>query len=361
MLQKIQIGKRSISTLLNRKSPAIICLNHGQPIDVLNLNEFSVMPNRVVGKPSYEKELADESQLVGFDMLASPINPADINQIQGVYPLKPLLPAVGGNEGVGVVTHVGANVKGIQKGDWFIPAQAGFGTWRKQGVWHESQIQKIEKDVPLEFAATLSVNPCTAYRMLKDFVNLQKGEALIQNAANGGVGKAIIQLAHHWGLKTVNIIRKKGDYNATLKELYDLGATVVVSEEELVKVPQMNEIIKSKIGDLPKLALNAVGGDNATYMSRYLREGGTVVTYGGMSKKPVTVPTGSFIFKDHIFRGFWMTRWSEHNSKVNRKQMLLELCQLAKGGMFKVSVEKIPFTDFKKALTQEAKQLLIMS
>lgn len=38
--------------------------------------------------------------------LASPVNPADINQVQGVYPIKPSLPAVGGNEMVGEVEEV---------------------------------------------------------------------------------------------------------------------------------------------------------------------------------------------------------------------------------------------------------------
>ena len=38
-------------------------------------------------------------------VLASPVNPADINMIQGVYPLCPMLPAVGGNEGVGEVEY----------------------------------------------------------------------------------------------------------------------------------------------------------------------------------------------------------------------------------------------------------------
>lgn len=39
--------------------------------------------------------------------LASPVNPADINQVQGVYPIKLPLPAVGGNEMVGEVEEVG--------------------------------------------------------------------------------------------------------------------------------------------------------------------------------------------------------------------------------------------------------------
>lgn len=65
---------------------------------------------------------------VHFRMLASPINPADINQIQGVYPIKPPVPAVGGNEGVAEVLHVGSNVTSVKPGDWIIPSQAGFGT-----------------------------------------------------------------------------------------------------------------------------------------------------------------------------------------------------------------------------------------
>ncbi|VDN27365.1 unnamed protein product [Gongylonema pulchrum] len=39
-------------------------------------------------------------------ILASPINPADINQIQGVYPVKPPLPAIGGNEMVAKIEEV---------------------------------------------------------------------------------------------------------------------------------------------------------------------------------------------------------------------------------------------------------------
>jgi NADPH:quinone reductase-like Zn-dependent oxidoreductase len=40
----------------------------------------------------------------------APINPSDINQIEGKYPIKPALPAVAGNEGIGVVRSVGSQV-----------------------------------------------------------------------------------------------------------------------------------------------------------------------------------------------------------------------------------------------------------
>ncbi len=61
-------------------------------------------------------------------MIAAPINPADINMIQGVYPIGPQLPAVGGNEGVGEVLATGSEVKDLAVKDWVLPAKPGFGT-----------------------------------------------------------------------------------------------------------------------------------------------------------------------------------------------------------------------------------------
>ena len=60
-------------------------------------------------------------------MLAAPINPADINIIQGNYGTISALPAIAGNEGVGVVEEPGSS--SFSKGDWVIPAHPGFGEW----------------------------------------------------------------------------------------------------------------------------------------------------------------------------------------------------------------------------------------
>jgi trans-2-enoyl-CoA reductase len=65
-------------------------------------------------------------------MLAAPVNPSDVNVVQGVYPARPL-PAigsiqivageaepvfVGGNEGVAEVVNIGPGVEGLSDGDW---------------------------------------------------------------------------------------------------------------------------------------------------------------------------------------------------------------------------------------------------
>ena len=81
---------------------------------------------------SSRKETIALDELTGngvqVKMLAAPINPADLNMVEGNYALLPKLPAVGGNEGVGVVERVGADVKGLVAGDVVMAAAAGLGT-----------------------------------------------------------------------------------------------------------------------------------------------------------------------------------------------------------------------------------------
>jgi mitochondrial enoyl-[acyl-carrier protein] reductase / trans-2-enoyl-CoA reductase len=65
----------------------------------------------------------------------------------------------------------------------------------------------VPKDIPPYYAATLAVNPSTAYRLLHDFTKLKRGDVIIQNAANSMVGQAVIQLAREMGVITINVVR----------------------------------------------------------------------------------------------------------------------------------------------------------
>lgn len=86
------------------------------------------------------------------------------------------------------------------------------GTWCTSLVSRADLFLKLPtNNVSIDFAATLQVNPPTAYRMLRDFIPLSKDDCIIQNGANSGVGQAVIQLANAWGIKTINIIRSRYD------------------------------------------------------------------------------------------------------------------------------------------------------
>lgn len=52
------------------------------------------------------------------------------------------------------------------------------GTWRTEAVCKANEVIPVAKDISVISAATLSVNPCTAYRMLMDFVTLRPGKVI---------------------------------------------------------------------------------------------------------------------------------------------------------------------------------------
>ena len=307
----VKLTRRCLSSI---ESNTIVYSEYGDPNKVLKAER------RLIQGP-----LKDSEVLV--KMLMAPVNPSDINMIEGTYLLKPPLPAVVGNEGVAEVVEIGANVKSLKTGDWVIPSQAGFGTWRSHAVSDEETFLKIGNDIPPLSAATIAVNPTTAYRMLKDFVNLKPGDTVIQNLSNSAVGQSVIQIAKAWNIKTVNVVRNRDNLNELEEQLKNLGADHVVTEE-FMRTPEMKNVIKS-LGSPPKLAFNGVGGKSATELLRHLAPKGIMVTYGGMSRQPVTVPTGVFIFKEVKAVGYWNSQWNMENAdSPERVKMFEELCDM---------------------------------
>ncbi|XP_012888493.1 PREDICTED: trans-2-enoyl-CoA reductase, mitochondrial [Dipodomys ordii] len=329
---------------------ALVYGKHGDPAKVVELKNLELA--------------AVKGSDVHVRMLAAPINPSDINMIQGNYGFLPKLPAVGGNEGIGKVVAVGSSVTGLHPGDWVIPANAGLGTWRTEAVFSEEALIQVPNDISLQSAATLGVNPCTAYRMLMDFEQLQPGDSVIQNASNSGVGQAVIQIAAALGLRTINVVRDRPDIQKLMDRLKDLGAEHIITEEELRK-PETKNFFK----DIPppRLALNCVGGKSSTELLRHLAPGGTMVTYGGMAKQPVTASVSMLIFKDLKLRGFWLSQWKKNHGPDEFKKLILTLCNLIhKGQLTAPACSEVPLQDYQRALGASmepfvsSKQILIM-
>jgi mitochondrial enoyl-[acyl-carrier protein] reductase / trans-2-enoyl-CoA reductase len=148
--------------------------------------------------------------------LASPVNPLDLNIIEGRYSLiRPELPAVAGCEAVGSVERISSNVEHLKVGDRVIrfrmpSSDAANGVWAEWAIVDAGILLKIDPKIDLVCvsfwrretfpseqisAATLAINPPTAMALLREFVTLEVDDWVIQNAANSGVGRAVIQLA----------------------------------------------------------------------------------------------------------------------------------------------------------------------
>jgi NADPH:quinone reductase-like Zn-dependent oxidoreductase len=108
------------------------------------------------------------------------------------------------------------------------------GTWRSHLLATESSFDRVPNDIPVEYAATLRVNPATAYLLLNQFVKLKAGDVIVQNAANSVCGQAVIQLARLAGVKTVNIIRDRYTGNTNFALLWVCGHFMWYSFEVLM-------------------------------------------------------------------------------------------------------------------------------
>jgi len=311
-----------------KKSKSIIFREFGPPETVLSLVEEEV-PEPRAGEVLIRVE-------------ASPINPADLNVIEGKYPKRPELPAVPGMEGAGVIAAIGPEVSGFAHGDRVLVPH-GTGAWREYITVPTSGVFAVPAKIPAFQAAMLRINPPTAWRMLHDFVRLQPGDWLLQNAANSAVGRAVIVMAKAIGVHTVNIVRRP----ELIPELRALGADHVFVESDAL-VQQIADV--ATLGRI-RLAFNSVGGESALRLANALSRQGVLVTYGAMGRQPLRLPNGLLIFKNLVWTGFWITAWYKHASEDEVRDMFASIFPLLESGALAVPVAATyPLDQFREAI-----------
>jgi mitochondrial enoyl-[acyl-carrier protein] reductase / trans-2-enoyl-CoA reductase len=302
---------------MNKTISAAVYETHGNPADVLNI-ETQPWPT-----PASEEAIVQ--------IRAAPINPADLNQIEGKYPVRAQLPATPGFEGAGVVVDLGKSVKDLAIGALVILPH-NLGTWRDAVAVKASELVTVPPEIDPVHAAMLKINPMTGWRLLHDYVDLKSGDWLIQNAANSAAGRAVIQIAHDLGYKTVNVVRRE----ELIDELRAEGGDMV-----LVDGGNLREEVKHGTNSAPiRLGLNAVGGDSALRLANCLAPGSTMVTFGAMSLQALKIPNGLLIFKDLRFQGIWINKWYDNATMDERMEAFQRLFEMAKRGLLKPKVEK---------------------
>ena len=312
---------------------AAVYETHGNPADVLHV-ESQPWPTPSAGE-------------VIVKIRAAPINPADLNQIEGKYPVRAQLPATPGFEGAGTVAEVDPTVRNVAVGALVILPH-NIGTWREAVAVKADELVVVPAGIEPVQAAMLKINPMTAWRLLHDYVELARGDWLIQNAANSAAGRAVIQIARELGYKTVNVVRR----SELIDELRAEGGDVVLVDSE-----NLRREVEDAIGGPPiRLGLNAVGGESALRLANCLVPGSTLVTYGAMSLQPLKIPNGLLIFKDLRFRGIWINKWYDNATPAQRMEAFQRLFEMAKRGLLQTKVEKAyPLSEAKTAVAHAAR------
>jgi len=278
---------------------------------------------------------------VVFEVLAFPINPADVSFCRGSYRLKPPLPATPGAECVGRVTAVGAGVTHVRPGDLVINLQRE--NWTQQRRVKGDDVIAVSAGVDIQQAAMLRINPPTALLLLSDVVALKPGDWVIQNVANSAVGRLVIRLAKPRGVKTINVVRRESLFG----ELTALGADACV-----VDGPDLAEAVKGRTHGAPvRLGLDAVSGRATARLSACLAEGGVVCNYGSMTGEDPVMSRNALISGGQTLVGFILGRALGTRSLEQVRAIYADLGQQIAKGNLSAPVETVyPIEDIKEAV-----------
>jgi len=303
-------------------------------------------PNEFIEAVEFESAPLTSGQVL-IQVLAAPINPSDVLTLTGLYGQLPPLPAVGGNEGVGKVIQLGPDVSSPAIGQTVL-LPVGSGTWATHIVAEAKRLMPLPNDADPQQLAMMTVNPPTASLMLSEFVNLQPGEWVIQNAANSGVGAYLIQLAKIRGFKTVNIVRRE----SAVVGVQAMGGDVVLVEGSgLAK-----RVAEATGGAAIRLGIDAVGGKSTDNLAMCLAQGGTLVNYGMMSGEPCIVSPSSFVFRDITLRGFWLAFWFRNATPAQQMAVFGEVAQLIATGKLHTQIQAtFDVSEIKQAVAEAAK------
>ncbi len=255
---------------------------------------------------------------VRLRVLRSPIHNHDLSTIRGTYGVRPALPATGGTEALGRIDAVGAGVT--------LPIGARVSAM-VQGAWAEYLIAPASQCVPMpealddDVASQLMAMPLSALILLDD-LRVERGAWIVQNAANGAVGRILMRLAQARGINVINLVRRE----SSAEELRAFGAEHVVITEGHDWAAEVRAIA----GDNPiARVIDSVTGPQSIELQRILGRRGEYVIFGGLAAAAMRLDPGLMIFNETVVRGFWMTAWMSRASQQERAAAVQQIFSLA--------------------------------
>jgi NADPH:quinone reductase-like Zn-dependent oxidoreductase len=265
-------------------------------------------------------------------VLLSPIHNHDLWTARGSYGFKPEMPARAGTEAVGVVEALGEGVDTLQVGQR-VATGGSFGAWAELIVAPAAGLVPVPEGMSDEAAAQLVSMPFSAIALL-DFLEVSEGDWIVQNAANGAVGRLLAQLAAARGVHVLGLVRRADG----VEELREQGIEQVVATDDDGWRDRVREIV----GDAPIVAgVDSVGGSAAGDVVSLLAEDGVLVVFGAMASPTLEIGSGDVIFKQVVIKGFWGSKVFGAMSREKRGALMGELVSGIASGALTLPVEKV--------------------
>ena len=282
---------------------------------------------------------------VRVKVLATGVGSTDITMRRGTYPYAPKIPFVPGYESVGLVDAIGSGVTTLTEGDRVcaLLVHGGYATHVVRGAEHWVKVPEGLDDAE---AVSLILNYVTAFQMIEREAKLQPGQWALVNAANGGVGQALLDLLRARG---VNVIGAASKSKHDLVRTY--GATPIEGRGVALDVS-----VRAIRPDGVDAAFDGVGGAQTGQCVRATRRGGITVWYGfvGATGLPALIRSAFSCFVGSRLTGrrgsfYGITRLYRQNPQPFREDLAKLFELLAAKKITPRIAERLPLLDARKA------------
>jgi NADPH2:quinone reductase len=204
---------------------------------------------------------------------AAGVNFIDVYFREGRY--KTALPFVPGQEGAGVVTAVGSEVKSIQSGDR-VAWSGQLGAYAEYAAIPADRLVSIPAGVSDQQAASAMLQGMTAHYLSHDTYPLKRGETALVHAAAGGVGLLLVQMAHNIGARVIATVST----DAKAKLAREAGAHDIILYTQQDFEAETRRLTDGKGVDV---VYDSVGKTTFEKGLNILRSRGMMVLFGGSS------------------------------------------------------------------------------
>ncbi|MRX44652.1 zinc-binding dehydrogenase [Agromyces kandeliae] len=261
--------------------------------------------------------------------LLAAIHNHDLLTVSGDYGFTPELPAPAGTEAVGIVDAVGADVTNVQAGQRVVTGGT-FGVWAEHFVANAAGLIPVPDGVTDEAAAQLVSMPFSAVSLMHA-LDLKPGDWMVQNAANGAVGRMVAQIGAARGINVIGLVRRA----AGVDELRDQGIANVVATDG----DGWRDEVAALTGGAPIVAgVDSVGGTSTGDLASLLAENGTLVVFGAMHSPNMQLASSDVIYKQLAIQGFWGSRVSRDMDAETRSMLFGHLMQHVLSGALTLPV-----------------------
>ncbi|MFJ8613701.1 alcohol dehydrogenase catalytic domain-containing protein [Streptomyces sp. NPDC093675] len=257
---------------------------------------------------------------------AFPLHPGDLHAVEAARATG--LPQRAGIEAAGVVEALGP---GVSRADLHKGARVCVfphpGAWGEYILADPDFTVAVPDDVPDDAAAQMLVNPLTITMLRRELERsspLRDGGLFLQTAAGSSVGRLLSAEATRRGMAHINIVRSPEGARQLKRRLPD---TPVLTTAD----PDWQEQAR-KIADGRPIgaAADPVGGPLAGQVLRMLSSGGTLIAYGQLDPRPVSLHSGQLLSDGLGLRGVAVTRWVATTSPEQRRRDVRSAVELTR-------------------------------